>query len=213
VGVKRQTQRKLAVGVLVLACGAFCVDRFVLGYSGPQTAAAATAASAGSAEAPKPRAVQSAAIVDSGPEVSVSRRLAALKGRMPSWGPRDEQDAMTIPASWHIDLPAAEEKAAGTSAPVSRLQAPKFALSTVMGDSKGQSYLAIINGRTVKVGDQIEGYTVESIKGSKESAAVVLSGPGGEFTIESPRMDPALAESMKAEIARPESVKSARGKR
>jgi hypothetical protein len=200
--VKRHTQRIVAFAMLGLAGTAFCVDRFVLGYAGPQAAAAATTPGpehAGAATAPvAPPAVA---------EVSVSTRLAGLRDRLPAWGSSDERDAMMIPAAWHIDAPKPAEKAESTPTlgVGAKPEAPKFTLSSVVGGASGGQMVAVVNGKLVKVGDQVEGYTVKSIKASQKgvAAAVTLGGPAGEVTEELALWDGQAPEPVEAGAAKP----------
>lgn len=182
--VKRHTKRIVAFALLGMAGTAFCVDRFVLGYSGPRAAAAAIEPGV---EPAKP-ATTVPKTAEATPEETARKKIAMLTLRMPMLGRVPESDAMVIPAAWHVDKPKVEEKTA-TSVAKGKPEFPKFVLSSVIGRAGDSSAAAMVNGTMVRVGQEVEGYMVKAVKSSKtqEPSTVTLIGPAGEITIEAGR--------------------------
>lgn len=193
--VKRHTKRIVASALLGIAGAAFCVDRFVLGYSEPRGAAAAT-----ESPAAEPGAASAAPSLAAAPELGVGKRIGALAERMPVVGNAAESDAMVIPAAWHVDKPEAREKPAAASVAKSKPEFPKFVLTSVIGEVGDSKAAAMVNGGMVRVGSLVEGYTVTAITPGKvkEQSSVTLSGAAGEITIEAGRPVEPAAEGGKA---------------
>jgi hypothetical protein len=179
--VKWNTQRKAVVAVLALAGAAFCVDRFVLGYS-PQAAAAVETTADIIASAPAKTGVTPAAR-GIARTASLSARLAALAERAPGPELASAGDAFCIPAAWGALIREAEvAQIATTSAAAPTGEAARFLVSSVFLGSNPSNGAARINGRLIRVGQSIGGHQLVRIENGRP-AVVVLSGADGEVRV------------------------------
>lgn len=167
--MKWTLQRKAAVAVLALAGAAFCIDRFVLGYS----ATAAVGAAIGLA-AP--------ASTNSAPAVAF--HLASLTQRVARLDPgdvSDEQivlDAFAMPSRWK-ELDRAKDESTPKAAGGKPVRA-NFTLTTVITSVGDHPAVARINGRLVKVGERIDGRTLLRIEGGRSYTAVLSGSEPGD---------------------------------
>jgi hypothetical protein len=197
--VNKHAQRKVAVGLLVLAGGAWGFDRFVLGYSDPAPAGAALAVSPGGpgAAAAGPRADGSAPAAPptpaSGPAIKPTPTLAQRLGVLDGHREAEPVDITLIPASW--PAPAPEEgsekpKAAETPAVAA---GPTFRLTAVVRNQAREPVAAWINGRLVRLGEEIEGHTLLAIVKDPErgnALTALLDGPEAHAKVAlTPRAD------------------------
>ncbi len=176
--MKWNTQRKAVVAVLALAGAALCVDRFVLGYSGPRAAAAVETTADVIASAPAATSVAPSSAL------SLAKRVAALAADAPGPEFPATTDALCIPASWNSLLSEPEQSHPATpGSPSSAISGvPTFAVSSVFHGADSSSAAARIDGKLIRVGQSIRGHELLRIeKGSP--AIVVLAGPGGEVRI------------------------------
>ena len=168
--MKLTKAQKVYVFVLVLAVVAFMVDRVLL--SPPEVAAEARAA-ARFAVAPSATALAAVAQVpQAGDRVSrqvqIARRLEALAGDR-RLDPADVRDAFAPSREWLDAGLAAAGPGAGKS--VSQRFREAHTLTAVM--ASGARGYAIVDGRTLFIGQALDGFTLISV-GSR--AAVLQSG-------------------------------------
>lgn len=176
--MKWNTQRKAVVAVLALAGAALCVDRFVLGYSGPRAAAAVETTADVIASAPA-----AASAAPSG-ALSLAKRVAALASDAPGPEFPATTDALCIPASWNSLLSEPEQSHPATPGSPSTAigGAPSFVVSSVVFGTHKEPLAARIDGKLIRVGQSIRGHQLLRIeKGSP--AIVVLSGTSGEIQV------------------------------
>jgi hypothetical protein len=203
--VTLNSKQKLLVAIVALGGVVVGADRLLMGgRGGPASAAAATPEDAGpgvlerKAAELTPRgaggSVQSSGAVRPVGENRVRARLAAL-------GARGDADAagFVVPASWGVGLEAQTREAAGP-APVDASPAaerPEFRMTMLVRRS-GAAVAAVINGRTVRVGETVDGYRLVSLSGGRGAgsgtsvgavaAEAVLEGAGGAVRV---ALDPA----------------------
>jgi hypothetical protein len=188
--VKKNTKNIAAVAILGLAVGAFVVDRFVLGYGGPASAAAAVEASADLPSSPsKPAAANVAA--SSGP--SVAQRIASLRTRLTTLPESENADAFVIPTVWREEIraaaPAAPANAASPhAADPKEPEGPKLVLTAVMTNRDATRSAATINGVVVQIGEMYKGFMLISVDKTTPASAT-LQGPDGQFVLRTKQED------------------------
>jgi hypothetical protein len=174
-------KHKAYFAVLGLALIGLGIDRFVLGY-GASNPAGATAelppgsvavdrafAPASPASSTPPSAPSSSAAGRSAPPapmVSVARRIEQAAR---TWTlPLEHADGFAPTPGW-LAAVRPPQPAAGTPAPPSadlfRDQVAAMKLSAIIGSRRAPATLmAVINDRSVRLGGQVEGFTLESIE-------------------------------------------------
>ncbi len=178
--MKWNTQRKAVVAVLALAGAAFCVDRFVLGYSPRSAAAVETTADIVASAPAKPGGVPAAkgAIRSA----SLCTRLAALDEGAPGPERAGAGDALCVPAAWGTLIREAEVAHTATVMAVVASEPVHFAVSSVFRGWDSSKGAARINGKLLRVGQTIHGHRLVRIENGSP-AVVVLSGPDGEVRV------------------------------
>jgi len=197
-GMKWNKQRIAIMVVLGLAGGAFCVDRFVLGY-GPSAAAGSPSDLLIKKDEPAgvPGAEPKAPAVANGPgtnlpTITAAERVAHLAAGLPPDADVGETDAFVIPAVWIREIHAGEDQKTKPVHPApSPEQGLKFTLTSVVWNKDHKQALACtINGRLLRLvsveagDDEIDGYRlirVEGPQGPKDTrdTVAVLEAPGG----------------------------------
>jgi len=173
-------KRKVYVCVLAVAVLVLLVDRAFLGPAGlaPQEA------SAGPAGASKPPtgvgeggSTGAARTADAGPEQSVVARLRALAQTQPET--TDVRDAFRPSSSWLAEMRRAD-RAEGSGADAAPRRSFDHRLVAVMVD--GQGGMAIIDGRCLRVGQTMDGFTL--VRLGKNSAVLQANGRKVELTLD-----------------------------
>ncbi len=163
-------ERKIFVGVAIVAGAAFVIDRGILAPSGASAAPVISITPPAGAE--PGQGDQLGGIDETG--IAIAQRLHEL---VVSEGVSGEAsgDAFVFPESWTTPIAAPAEAAeSGDSAAA----APTFKLSAAMPTTRGG--IAVIDGRTYRTGDRVGSYTLVGVM----DRAVTLEGPGGLVTLE-----------------------------
>ena len=153
-------QRKVVFGVLGLALTALVVDKTVLGPSG------ASAASSAHAPAAAPAAQTPRRVVLGSPEAKASAarlesRLKVAAGGV-KWSADEVVDSLRKSPSWATGEGAEQTPAA--DGPLAFRE--KHELKAIMTTSKGSAdatRIALIGGRSLQPGQQLDGYTLVSV--------------------------------------------------
>jgi hypothetical protein len=184
-------RKSALIASLVLAAGGFLVDRLYLNGepAGPARAQASGRAPAAAAAVPQTSATPASTATQAGPlqhvaEIeaalyptgrSLTERLKALAaaGKI---DPADVKDAFTPAAAW-IEVPKAADQAPPAAPPpavapevVRRFEDDHVVTSVLM---TGQGGAAVVNGKLVRVGREIDGYRLSRVTAS---GAVFESG-------------------------------------
>jgi hypothetical protein len=178
-------QRKVYVAVLGLALGGLAVDRLVLdgGATGPRDAAAAIAA----AGAPAPAAASPAGLNTLvSPAASRGPTLAA---RLEHIGKEHRLDPMCIDDAFRPSLawpkpasPAASDRPKAAEVDPTQAFLKAHRLMAVVQNTTGGA--AIVNGRTLTVGMEIDGFKLVRI--TRRSATFEREGRSIELTLATP---------------------------
>ena len=184
-----KTQRIALVSGLVLGTGAIAFDRIMLGGGGaPQLVAAEDLLLKEPGSVP-PRTSTQAEQPSTRIVLTVAKRLSELPK---TWGPNAteaETDAFVLPAHWLAKIaekPMVEPKAQQAGQPLSaKLHLGMVARSVKSGKDAS---VALINGKPVKIGESVEGYTLLEMhapgdRGRNSPAAAILEGPGGRVEL------------------------------
>lgn len=180
-------QRKTFVAILALAGVALTVDRLFLS-GGPAEAHAApaetppeslsrTTPTTATLSAPPPSTPMIAA-PDAG-ALTVAQRLSKLQSGFSDAGEQPVDNAFAAPQSWLEKMSPGKPKPSHTSHAAD--QAPEFRLTMIVRDKRRQPIAATLNGRTVELGKDIDGYTLTELRDNPQQA--VLSGPSGEIKV------------------------------
>ena len=177
-------QRKILCIVAALAAAGVVADRALLGGSvsgGPQTAAAAapvpatppTPLAAPPAPAPAGAGVVSLAAAPAGP--TLADRLSRVQDTLAGPAP----DAFVASAYWQPRVAEPEPTAAVT--PVADFDPRRFARQHPLHAIYNQrgTARAMVDGRALRVGDVVDGVTLEAI----DERSVVWAGPGVRFRV------------------------------
>ncbi|HYE03084.1 MAG TPA: hypothetical protein VD963_07595 [Phycisphaerales bacterium] len=174
--------RTLYAAVLGLALGGLAVDRFILG--GAELGPASALASAPT-EQPEssPEATTPAELSDDVPANSVlASRLSALRQLVASDAPEEPADPFGV-----LSTSQPESEARSEAVALRETFLRDHTLNSVM--ISGQARVAVIGGRPLQVGDEVGGFTLESIE--KDSAELAcgqvrvrlnVPAPGGPET-------------------------------
>jgi len=179
--MKLSKQRKAYVAILALALLALTVDRLFLA-GGDSTAGASSAEASpapsrstgpptGPDDTSAPAAAPAAIAAMPGPRLAERlRRLASTQ----ALDMKRVTDAFACDAAW-IPRAASPEPTTRPSRPVRTFQ-DRHALMAVMGGPRGS---AIVDGRCLLVGQELEGHRLISVG----ERSVVFQGPGGPVVL------------------------------
>jgi hypothetical protein len=169
--VKLNTPKRTLAVILALGGCAVAVDKFVIGYSAPATAAAATTPDAIAGDLPASSPSNTAlkpepSTTPAASAPSLTTRLAKLGNT--SAAESSAPDPFQRPAAWTPRSQPAPETTPAVTAPAVEADlspAPALRLSMIMFPKGGQSEspVAIINGQPYKQGEQVEGFTIEAV--------------------------------------------------
>lgn len=187
--VATNSQRFALVSVVVLGTGAIAFDRLVLGGGGtPQFAAAEELLLKEPGSVPSLSSTKSdqpdARIV-----LTVAQRLSELPKTWGSDVTEADSDAFALPAHWLAKIaekPQVEPKPQLAGQPLSaKLHLGMVARSVKSGKDAS---VALINGKPVKIGESVEGYTLVEMhapgdRGRNSPAAAILEGPEGRIEL------------------------------
>lgn len=171
--VELNRQRKAFLSVLGLAAVGLVLDRAVLNSGGPASASAATP------DVASPLIAKADAPADPGPVQTVADRLNGVHTSSAGVAPIDAfaGTPQWLPsATITVDVEPSNLKARAASPdPLTSIR--RLNLTTLFGRDERAS--ARVNGRMVKVGEQIEGFTFEGIDNSRG----IFSDSAGRYSV------------------------------
>jgi hypothetical protein len=156
------TSRRVWLGLLVVAVGALLVDKLYLGSEAPAPAEAASARrgptpAPPTAAAPSPQPAEPAPPPGPG-DLPLADRLEALAGEQPI-DTIDMRDAFALSDVWHSELTVEEAPEIGPT-PGERFVSGHRLTSVLLG---GKRSLAVVDGRAVRLGQALEGFTLVEV--------------------------------------------------
>lgn len=184
-----KTNRALAI-VLALGGGALVIDKFIIGYSDPSSAAAAPQTPALSIDQPAARPTPAPVRETSQPRVqpakftSLTERLSGLP-ELETAAP-DTLNPFSPPESWSPKSAAPAEVASSAAPTEPRVPTPDhlhLSMTMLPRAKSGELPVAVINGEAFRQGEQIDGYRIESVATDQVS----LRKGDRSFTLTIPR--------------------------
>jgi hypothetical protein len=174
--VKLTNERKLYSGILGLALAAIAVDRLFLGSTATGPAPAAAEAIAVH-QTPGPAPAEPA--VGSVRDLSLAQRVDQAAAGI---DPESAKSVFLPPEALRLpeEKPATTQAAPQPAIPAGPKEQPKFRLTGIMNLGAGPA--AMINGKSLRQGDMLEGWTLESL--SRDRAVLKRGANQIELSLE-----------------------------